>query len=58
MSNYEFEKKNHFSIKNCPVRRQVRKNNKVKYSIIKQLKIQTMQTKYDIKTKWKKILMG
>jgi hypothetical protein len=44
-------KKNQFSIKDCLIGRQLRKNNIVKYSTIKQLKTQTMQTKYDTKTK-------
>jgi hypothetical protein len=45
------KKKNQFSIKDCPVERQPWKNNKVKYLTIKQFKIQTMHTKYGIKTK-------
>jgi hypothetical protein len=52
MSNYEFGKKKQFSITNCLVGRKPWKNNKVKYTTVKQLKTQTMQTKYDIKTKW------
>jgi hypothetical protein len=51
-------KKNQFSIKNYHVGRQPWKNNKVKYSTIKKFKTQTMQTKYGIKTKWKKIIRG
>ena len=47
--NDEFEKKNQFSIKDCIVERQLRKNNKVKYPVIKQFKIQTIQTKHGIK---------
>jgi len=55
MSNDEFEKKNQFSTKNCPVGRQPRKNKRVKYLIVKKIKTQTMQTKHDIK-KWMKII--
>jgi hypothetical protein len=49
MSNDEFEKKNQFSTKNCPIGRQPRKNKRVKYLIVKKIKTQTMQTKHDIK---------
>jgi hypothetical protein len=45
MSNYEFEKKKQFSITNCLVGRKPWKNNQVKYTTVKQLKTQTMQTK-------------
>ena len=54
MSNDKFEKKNQFSIKNCHVGRQPRKNNKVKYLMVKtKIKTQTMQTKHDIKNELK-----
>jgi hypothetical protein len=51
------KKKNQFSIKDFPVGRQPWKNNKVKYSTVKQFKTQTMQTRHGIK-KWKKIIRG
>jgi hypothetical protein len=50
MSNYGCEKKLIFN-KGLSYWKATIKNNKVKYSIIKQLKTQTMQTKYDIKRK-------
>jgi hypothetical protein len=34
------------------------KNDKVKFPTIKQFKTQTIWIKYDIKTKWKKIIRG
>jgi len=49
MSKDKFEKKNQFSIKDFPVGRQPWKNNKVKYSTVKQFKTQTMQTRHGIK---------
>jgi len=49
-----FQKTN--SLKDCHVGRQPWQNNKEKYQTIKQFKTQTIQTKYDIKTKWKKII--
>jgi hypothetical protein len=48
-SRYEIRIKNKLLIKNCLIGRQSQKNNKKKYSIVKQFKTQTMQTKYDIK---------
>ena len=45
----EFKKKIHFSIKNYHVARHPQQNNKVKYSTVKQLKTQTIQTKHGIK---------
>jgi hypothetical protein len=42
MSNDEFAKKNHFSIKNRHAGRHLQKNNNVKYQSIKQFKTQTM----------------
>ena len=47
------KKKSIFNKKNCFVERQLWKNNKVKYSIIKQFKTQTIQTKHGIKMKEK-----
>ena len=42
------KKKNLFSIKDCLVGRQPRKNNKVKYLIVKQFKTYRIQTKHGI----------
>jgi len=47
MLNDELKKKN--SIKDSSIGRQLQKNNKVKYLVVRQFKTHTMQTKHGIK---------
>ena len=49
MSSDYLKKKNQFLVKDYSVGRQPQKNNKVKYSTVKQFKTQTLQTTHGIK---------